>query len=796
MSVGSLGSERPPVATKWYFQEFEVREIRVNLTYRHGEHVLSDAFSKGSPMIMLMQNLDRMPLVLHRFPITHRFEAPQQIGGQIAMSYKRELLKQVYKILLHIDLLGNPLSLTRGLAAGFKDFLTMPAEGLLAADAEMFVRGLGKGTWSLAKGVIGQGVFKTGAQVSSALSRTIATFSFDSKYVRDREMQNAHHHKPTHIGQGLLSGAWALASGVGDGVAGLFTAPLEGAREQGLGGMLKGFGRGAAGLVVKPLAGAVDLASRTMEGGANTFDLAWLRSLNEDDLDFTTGRSGGEGEGDSRLRPPRMMHGPERATRPYSRSEAIAHRVLGKVRDGFYCTEALLLCVALSRDELIVRTENRLLVAGASSFKTSQHYTLSSLQRVQLRADGKAIELWLKQGGRNMKRGGNAKQVTKTAFRWATSKWKHLPVSSSTADEMASSTLSASSMLSSWTTTPHMDRASHTGDDHRRSRHGRDDYDDDDDDHHGVDTMRDSEIGREDSSVVWDVRTSSHGPMLSSSRHSTRNPPMLKDGGSKLVVIACNDVQNCRYILSKIVEALTSTWEAGAASAAGAAGAAGAARRRRHGAFGRGGGTAGRRRPDGECARGRAAHTRPDVPGQGVPYVGHAGTPCGAPALGQQPTSTAGGHQFQSFCVDAPRRRARRAAKSRVGGGRRRLDGPAVATGACRLVGAAAHGGTCTVGAARTAHHRSAEACVGLGAERNRHGQAHVRQRHRQHTTPPTSPLGERRGTGDRLASAACRHYQRVRARAVPCRRHGAIATHDRKPTEQRGPVRDCAPRE
>ena len=284
VSMGSVASERPHVATKWYFQEFEVREIRVNLTYRHGEHILSDAFSKGNPMIMLMQNLDRMPLVLHRFPITHRFEAPSQVGGQIAMTYKRELLKQVYKILLHIDLLGNPLSLTRGLAAGFKDFLTMPAEGLLAADAEMFVRGLGKGTWSLAKGVIGQGVLKTGAQVSSALGRTLATFSFDSKYVREREMQNAHHAKPTHIGQGLLSGAWALASGVGDGVAGLFTAPLEGAREKGLGGMLAGFGRGAAGLVVKPLAGGVDFVSKTMEGGANTFDFIHDK-LNDDDLD-------------------------------------------------------------------------------------------------------------------------------------------------------------------------------------------------------------------------------------------------------------------------------------------------------------------------------------------------------------------------------------------------------------------------------------------------------------------------------------------------------------------------------
>ena len=87
---------------------------------------------------------------------------------------------------------------------------------------------------------------------SSSVGRSFATFSFDSKYVREREMASAHHAMPRHIGHGLLSGSLAFARGVGEGLTGLITAPIEGAKEQGVKGMFKGFGRGAAGLAATP----------------------------------------------------------------------------------------------------------------------------------------------------------------------------------------------------------------------------------------------------------------------------------------------------------------------------------------------------------------------------------------------------------------------------------------------------------------------------------------------------------------------------------------------------------------
>ena len=258
---------------------------------------------------------------------------------------------------------------------------------------------------------------------------------------------------PKHLADGLISGSWALARGVGEGITGLMTAPLEGAKKQGVKGMVKGFGQGIVGVVVKPIAGSFDFVTRTMEGGANTFDyaLSKLDALMQDDADHGGGSALGESSEavDSRMRPPRMMHGPERAIRLYSRSEANAHRVLSKLKDGIYCTEGLLLCVHVSASELLVLTEARLLRASTSSHTTTMHLPLAIIAHVGLRADGKAVQIWLKDGSRKPTHRGDgtvsgaARRGLESAKRWVS---KHHLVRSSRPAQIAS--LSATALES------------------------------------------------------------------------------------------------------------------------------------------------------------------------------------------------------------------------------------------------------------------------------------------------------------------------------------------------------------
>lgn len=56
-----------------------------------------------------------------------------------------------------------------------------------------------------------------------------------------------------------------LGYGVYDGVTGIFTQPVRGAREEGVAGFFKGVGRGLGGSVLKPGAGKCLLVDATNE---------------------------------------------------------------------------------------------------------------------------------------------------------------------------------------------------------------------------------------------------------------------------------------------------------------------------------------------------------------------------------------------------------------------------------------------------------------------------------------------------------------------------------------------------
>jgi len=362
-------------AINWYFKRLRLSPIKVNLTYVHGQRVLNEIFRNK----LLIPNLDRAPLVLNGLALLNTFKTPQQLANNIANNYKNALLRQIYKLLLQIDALGNPAGFVRGLGAGVKDFFLLPGEALFKGP-ENFGRGVVNGTWALTRSVLG-GTFKASSQITGGLGRLAGTFSMDANYVRDRQQTQP---KPRHVVQGLMTGSAGLGRGVMEGLTGLISAPIEGAQSHGVAGLLKGIGKGVVGAVVKPTAGMFDLATCTAEGIANTFDF-----LEESRADSS------EGE---RMRPPRMMHGPERAIRPYSRWEAIAQRVLLQLREGAHVHEALHMCAQLKHGELVVLTSGRLLVASTTTFRTTRQFPLLAIRSVQMKEANHAVELVLKAG--------------------------------------------------------------------------------------------------------------------------------------------------------------------------------------------------------------------------------------------------------------------------------------------------------------------------------------------------------------------------------------------------------------
>lgn len=66
--------------------------------------------------------------------------------------------------------------------------------------------------------------------------------------------------------ENLSSGAAAIASGFGSGLAGLFTKPIEGLMDGSALGFVKGLGQGAVGAVTKPIAGLIDGVTKVTQG--------------------------------------------------------------------------------------------------------------------------------------------------------------------------------------------------------------------------------------------------------------------------------------------------------------------------------------------------------------------------------------------------------------------------------------------------------------------------------------------------------------------------------------------------
>lgn len=125
-----------------------------------------------------------------------------------------------------------------------------------------------------------------------------------------------------------------------DGVTGVFTKPISGAREEGFGGFWKGVGKGAVGLVARPTAGVVDFASGSLDAVKRCAEV---------------------GEDTNRLRPPRFLQS-DCLVRPYNVREADGHKLLVELEKGKYATTDVYVCHydIIQKKEVLLLTDKRL----------------------------------------------------------------------------------------------------------------------------------------------------------------------------------------------------------------------------------------------------------------------------------------------------------------------------------------------------------------------------------------------------------------------------------------------------
>ncbi|KRY49725.1 Vacuolar protein sorting-associated protein 13A [Trichinella britovi] len=201
--------------------------------------------------------------VVFKLPYFERdcvFLGKQALFNEVYDHYFKQAVKQIYVLVLGLDVIGNPFGLMRDLSIGVEQLFYEPIQGAIEGPEE-FAEGLALGMRSLLGHTVG-GAAGAVSKITGTLGKGIAALTFDADYQQKRQrMMNRRTGDLSGVAQ---SGTGALLE-MFDGVTGVFTKPIEGAREEGALGFAKGLGKGLIGAVTRPISGVVDFASTSFE---------------------------------------------------------------------------------------------------------------------------------------------------------------------------------------------------------------------------------------------------------------------------------------------------------------------------------------------------------------------------------------------------------------------------------------------------------------------------------------------------------------------------------------------------
>ncbi|XP_043195714.1 vacuolar protein sorting-associated protein 13-like [Amphibalanus amphitrite] len=272
------------------------------------------------------------------FQREHQFLSQTELTSEVTAHYTGQAVKQLYVLVLGLDVIGNPFGLVVGLTDGVSDLFYEPVQGAIQGPGE-FAEGLALGVTSLFSHAVG-GTAGAVSRITGTLGKGIAALTLDQEYQQKR--REAMNRRPADFTSGIAQSGRGLFMGVVDGVTGVVRKPIEGAQEEGALGFVKGMGKGMVGLFTRPTSGVVDFAS-------GSFD-AVKRTMDQDEV--------------TRLRPARHFQA-DRIIRPYVRHEAEGAKTLLELEKGRYASTDTYVAHAICRPDrrlVFLLTDRRVLL--------------------------------------------------------------------------------------------------------------------------------------------------------------------------------------------------------------------------------------------------------------------------------------------------------------------------------------------------------------------------------------------------------------------------------------------------
>ncbi|KAJ6664322.1 hypothetical protein lerEdw1_008541 [Lerista edwardsae] len=413
-----MESSMSDMSTLSFFEQFHISPLKLHLSLSLGSGGEESDKGRGEMIAIHSVNLllksigatltdvDDLIFKLAFFEINYQFYKRDQLMWRVIGHYRDQFLKQMYVLVLGLDVLGNPFGLIRGLSEGVEAFFYEPFQGAVQGPEE-FAEGFVIGVRSLLGHTVG-GAAGVVSRITGSVGKGLAAITMDKEYQQKRREEMSR--QPKDFGDSLAKGGKGLLRGVVGGVTGIITKPVEGAKKEGAAGFFKGIGKGLVGVVARPTGGIVDMASSTFQG---------IQRVAESTEEV------------SNLRPPRLIH-EDGIIRPYDRGEAEGYnlfenshikKLLGE-KFRHHCA------VPGGRKANIVLTNRRLMfvkeVEILGHITTDWDYLYEDFTRPPT-VDGNVLQIFVKDHGLlkfHKKDGSGQELVRKIEFRDANSaKW-------------------------------------------------------------------------------------------------------------------------------------------------------------------------------------------------------------------------------------------------------------------------------------------------------------------------------------------------------------------------------------
>ncbi|CAI5438459.1 unnamed protein product [Caenorhabditis angaria] len=338
-------SSRP----KSFYNDLHISPIMMHLSFSQGG-TSGDAASSGASMpiqseminVLLRSvgvTLTELQDVVFKLAYFERkcvFYSPDQLNAEIISHYAKQFIKQLYVLVLGLDIIGNPFGLVRDLSAGVEDLFYQPFQGAIQGPEE-FAAGVALGVQSMFGHAVGGAAGAVG-RITGTVGKGVAALTFDDDYMKKR--QEDLNRKPQTFSEGMARGFKGLGMGVVGGITGVVTKPIEGARQEGGIGFVKGVGKGLIGVVTRPVSGVVDFASGTLNS---------VRAV------AGTNREAGP------LRPPRVLRA-DKIVKPYSSNDAYGFKVFKDTDRGEIAETDEFVTFASINDKIVLLVTDRRLI--------------------------------------------------------------------------------------------------------------------------------------------------------------------------------------------------------------------------------------------------------------------------------------------------------------------------------------------------------------------------------------------------------------------------------------------------